>query len=83
MIRPLPGYYFVADDTVFNIWHGLPLDKLLNPEDIIAERYWWKPEEIQRAYDLFENKYKNHQRIGKSWQEYNESVSFPFPNSSL
>lgn len=65
----------MADDTVFNIWYDLPLGKLVNPEEIIDEKYWWRPIDIRRSYDLFENKYKKHPEFGKSWREYNKAVS--------
>lgn len=69
------GYYFVADDTVFNIWHDLPLEKYLNPIEIDYGKFWWVPEEIQRSFDAFEKYYKNDLRFGKSWQKYKNKVS--------
>ena len=68
----------MADDTVFNIWHDLPLDKYLNPVEIDAGEYWWRAEEILRSYDVFESHYKNDPRFGKSWREYKDNVSLLF-----
>ena len=69
------GYYFIADDTIFNIWHDLSLDKFLNPREVYDIRTFWNPDAVHRSFDAFENHYKNDPRFGKSWREYKEVVS--------
>lgn len=69
------GYYFVADDSIFNVWYNLTLDTIVTSFYIHDHPGYWNAAKIRGAVDLVENKYKNDTRLQNSWKRYLELVS--------
>lgn len=77
----LAGYYFVADDSIFNIWYDLPLENVIHPNAISLDpANWWEPWTAVKAVMLFEEKYKDDEAIQKTWRKYDERVGFGYLN---
>ncbi|EYC20189.1 hypothetical protein Y032_0022g499 [Ancylostoma ceylanicum] len=70
------GYFVQSDDTVFNFWKPLKLDKVIHPYGISylgrPGAWWYKPhgkQAARRVLSLFSKKYRHHMNT-TVWEEY-------------
>lgn len=65
----------MADDTLFNFWYDIPMDKVNQPVPIdYHSQTFWSEEYGLRFLVLLDGKYANDSRVQNSWKEYESRV---------
>ncbi|ETN73373.1 hypothetical protein NECAME_13553 [Necator americanus] len=81
-IQNVLGYFVMADDTTFNLWHRVDLNTTVHSIGIRpknASGPWWPSESgmvaVKRAKSLFEEKYKNDAAVQAVWKQYGDGLA--------
>ncbi|WKX98959.1 hypothetical protein Q1695_014101 [Nippostrongylus brasiliensis] len=80
-LQNVKGYFIMADDTVFNFWNKVDLSISLHPSGLYHFNpapwfNWWDTDygevAARRAVHLFEEKYKNNNKVQEHWTRFGE-----------